>query len=193
MNPDEEVLAKIEQIKQGGPERYRQRAKAEGRLLVRERLARLLDPGCGVEDGIFADAADEGNPADAVITGIGKIHGRTICYMANDPTVKAGSWGPKTVEKILRIQETAANLRVPLLYLVDSAGARITHQVEMFPGRRHAGRIFYNEVMLSGSGAAGLPALWALCRWRRIHPSLLRSCGHGRRPRQHVFGLTAYG
>jgi acetyl-CoA carboxylase carboxyltransferase component len=70
--------------------------------------------------------------------------------MANDPTVKAGSWGPKTVEKILRIQETAANLRVPMLYLVDSAGARITHQVEMFPGRRHAGRIFYNEVMLSG-------------------------------------------
>ena len=150
MNADEEILAKIEQIKQGGPERYRQRAKAEGRLLVRERLARLLDPGYSVEDGIFADAEDEGNPADAVITGIGKIHSRTICYMANDPTVKAGSWGPKTVEKILRIQETAANLRVPLFYLVDSAGARITHQVEMFPGRRHAGRIFYNEVMLSG-------------------------------------------
>ncbi|HSF30211.1 MAG TPA: acyl-CoA carboxylase subunit beta [Candidatus Tectomicrobia bacterium] len=150
MDPDEEVLAKIEQIKQGGPERYRQRAKAEGRLLVRERLARLLDVGFGVEDGIFADAADEGNPADAVITGIGKMHGRTVCYMANDPTVKAGSWGPKTVEKILRIQETAANLRVPIVYLVDSAGARITHQVDMFPGRRHAGRIFYNEVMLSG-------------------------------------------
>jgi acetyl-CoA carboxylase carboxyltransferase component len=150
MNSDEEVLAKIERIKQGGPERYRQRAHAEGRLLVRERLARLLDSGFGVEDGLFADATDEGNPADAVITGIGKIHGRTVCYMANDPTVKAGSWGPKTVEKILRIQETAANLRIPLLYLVDSAGARITHQVEMFPGRRHAGRIFYHEVMLSG-------------------------------------------
>jgi acetyl-CoA carboxylase carboxyltransferase component len=150
MNLDEEVLAKIEQIKQGGPERYRQRAKAEGRLLVRERLTRLLDPGFGVEDGIFADATDEGNPADAVITGIGRMHGRTLCYMANDPTVKAGSWGPKTVEKILRIQDTAANLRVPLVYLVDSAGARITHQVDMFPGRRHAGRIFYNEVMLSG-------------------------------------------
>jgi methylmalonyl-CoA decarboxylase subunit alpha len=150
MNPDEEVLAKIEQIKQGGPERYRQRVKAEGRLLVRERLTRLLDPGFGVEDGIFADATDEGNPADGVITGIGRMHGRTLCYMANDPTVKAGSWGPKTVEKILRIQDTAANLRVPLVYLVDSAGARITHQVDMFPGRRHAGRIFYNEVMLSG-------------------------------------------
>jgi acetyl-CoA carboxylase carboxyltransferase component len=150
MSPDEEVLARIEQIKRGGPERYRQRAKAEGRLLVRERLARLLDPGFGVEDGLFADATEEGNAADAVITGVGKIHGRTVCYMANDPTVKAGSWGAKTVEKILRIQETAANLRLPLLYLIDSAGARITHQVDMFPGRRHAGRIFYNEVMLSG-------------------------------------------
>ena len=150
MSPEEEILAKIEQIKQGGPERYRLRAKAEGRLLVRERLARLLDAGFEVEDGLFADSTDEGNAADAVVTGIGKVHGRTICYMANDPTVKAGSWGPKTVEKILRIQETAANLRIPLLYLVDSAGARITHQVEMFPGRRHAGRIFYHEVMLSG-------------------------------------------
>jgi acetyl-CoA carboxylase carboxyltransferase component len=150
MSPEEEILAKIDQIKQGGPERYRQRAKAEGRLLVRERLSRLLDPGFGVEDGLFADATDEGNAADAVVTGIGRVHGRTVCYMANDPTVKAGSWGPKTVEKILRIQETAANLKVPLFYLVDSAGARITHQVDMFPGRRHAGRIFYHEVMLSG-------------------------------------------
>jgi acetyl-CoA carboxylase carboxyltransferase component len=150
MGLEEELTAKIERIKQGGPQRYRERAKAEGRLLVRERLECLLDPGFGIEDGIFADATDEGNPADAVVTGVGKIHGRPVCYMANDPTVKAGSWGPKTVEKILRIQETAANLRLPLIYLVDSAGARITHQVEMFPGRRHAGRIFYNEVMLSG-------------------------------------------
>lgn len=150
MGLDEELRAKIERIKQGGPQRYRERAKAEGRLLVRERLERLLDPGFGIEDGLFADDTDEGNPADAVVTGLGKIHGRKVCYMANDPTVKAGSWGPKTVEKILRIQETAANLRLPLIYLVDSAGARITHQVDMFPGRRHAGRIFYNEVMLSG-------------------------------------------
>ncbi len=150
MSSEEELLEKIAQIQQGGPERYRQRAKAEGRLLVRERLARLLDPGFGLEDGIFADATDEGNPADAVITGIGQIHGRKVCFMANDPTVKAGSWGPRTVEKILRIQEAALSLRIPLLYLVDSAGARITHQVDMFPGRRHAGRIFYNEVSLSG-------------------------------------------
>jgi acetyl-CoA carboxylase carboxyltransferase component len=150
MSLEDELIAKIEQIEQGGPERYRQRAKAEGRLLVRERLAQLLDPSFGIEDGVFADATDEGNPADAVVTGIGKIHGRRVCFLANDPTVKAGSWGPKTVEKILRIQEAAANLRVPMIYLVDSAGARITHQVDMFPGRRHAGRIFHNEVMLSG-------------------------------------------
>ena len=71
--------------------------------------------------------------------------------MANDPTVKAGSWGPKTVEKILRIQEAALSHRVPMVYLVDSAGARITDQVQMFPGRRHAGRIFFNEVRLSGA------------------------------------------
>src|SRR5207302_5530192 len=76
--------------------------------------------------------------------------GRVVALMANDPTVKAGSWGPKTVEKILRIQERARGLGVPLVYLVDSAGARITDQVQMFPGRRGAGRIFYNEVRLSG-------------------------------------------
>ena len=79
--------------------------------------------------------------------------------MANDSTVKAGSWGARTVEKILRIQETAQRLRCPLFYLVDSAGARITDQIEMFPGRRGAGRIFYNQVAAVRSGPAGLPAL----------------------------------
>ena len=78
------------------------------------------------------------------------VGGRKVALMANDPTVKAGSWGPKTVEKILRIQEQALTHRVPMVYLVDSAGARITDQVQMFPGRRGAGRIFYNEVRLSG-------------------------------------------
>jgi len=78
------------------------------------------------------------------------VDGRTVALMANDPTVKAGSWGPKTVEKILRIQERALDLKVPMVYLVDSAGARITDQVQMFPGRRGAGRIFYNEVRMSG-------------------------------------------
>jgi acetyl-CoA carboxylase carboxyltransferase component len=85
-----------------------------------------------------------------VVTGLALVGGRRLALMANDPTVKAGSWGPKTVEKILRIQERALELELPLVYLVDSAGARITDQVQMFPGRRGAGRIFYNEVRLSG-------------------------------------------
>src|SRR5699024_4492120 len=89
-------------------------------------------------------------PADGVVCGIGKVNGQTVCVMANDSTVKAGSWGARTVEKIIRIQETAERMRVPLIYLVDSAGARITDQIEMFPGRRGAGRIFHNQVILSG-------------------------------------------
>jgi acetyl-CoA carboxylase carboxyltransferase component len=86
-----------------------------------------------------------------VVTGVGRIHGRPVAVMANDSTVKAGSWGARTVEKILRIQELAGRMRIPLVYLVDSAGARITDQIDMFPGRRHAGRIFHNQVQLSGA------------------------------------------
>src|SRR6185312_6996460 len=102
------------------------------------------------EDGLYANATAADLPADGVVTGVGRVHGRPVAIMANDSTVKAGSWGARTVEKIIRIQETAARLRLPLFYLVDSAGARITDQIDMFPGRRHAGRIFFNEVQLSG-------------------------------------------
>ena len=89
-------------------------------------------------------------PADGVVTGVGRVHGRPEAIMANDSTVKAGSWGARTVEKIIRIQETAMRYRIPLVYLVDSAGARITDQIEMFPGRRHAGHIFQMQCKLSG-------------------------------------------
>src|SRR5919107_1921871 len=135
----------------GGPERHREKALQQGKLPVRERVARLLDAGSFSEDGLLASWESEGLGADGVVCGMGTIGGRTVALMANDPTVKAGSWGPKTVEKILRIQEAALAHRVPMVYLVDSAGARITEQVQMFPGRRHAGRIFYNEVKLSGT------------------------------------------
>src|SRR5699024_12731685 len=89
-------------------------------------------------------------PSDGVVTGIGEMNGQKVCVMANDSTVKAGSWGKRTVEKIIRIQETALRLEIPILYLVDSAGARITDQIEMIPGRRGAGRIFHNQIKLSG-------------------------------------------
>jgi len=134
----------------GGPERHREKSAQQGKLPVRERVARLLDEGSFSEDALLANWEQEGLGADGVVTGIGTIAGRPVALMANDPTVKAGSWGPKTVEKILRIQEQAMTQRVPMVYLVDSAGARITDQVAMFPGRRHAGRIFHNEIKLSG-------------------------------------------
>ena len=133
-----------------GGVRYLPKLRQQNKLTVRERLDLLLDEGSFVEDGLFANVLAEDLPADGVVTGLGVISGRHVAVMANDPTVKAGSWGARTVEKIVRIQETAGRLRVPLFYLVDSAGARITDQIDMFPGRRHAGRIFFNQVQLSG-------------------------------------------
>ena len=134
----------------GGPDRHHEKTEAQGKLPVRKRVELLLDEGSFVEDGLLANWDQEGFGADGVVTGVGEVGGRPVALMANDPTVKAGSWGPKTVEKIIRIQERAMALEIPMVYLVDSAGARITDQVEMFPGRRGAGRIFYNEVRMSG-------------------------------------------
>jgi len=134
----------------GGPERHHEKTAAQGKLEVRERVERLVDRGSFSEEALLANWEKEGLGADGVVTGLADLGGRTVALMANDPTVKAGSWGPKTVEKILRIQERALRLEVPMIYLVDSAGARITDQVQMFPGRRGAGRIFHNEVVLSG-------------------------------------------
>jgi methylmalonyl-CoA decarboxylase subunit alpha len=134
----------------GGPQRHHEKAREQGKLPVRERVGLLLDEGSFSEEALLANWSEPGLGADGVVTGVGTIEGRPVALMANDPTVKAGSWGPKTVEKILRIQERAFSLRIPMVYLVDSAGARITEQVQMFPGRRGAGRIFYNEVRASG-------------------------------------------
>jgi len=161
--------ARIEQ----GHTKYREKLREEGKLFVRDRLKLLFDPGAPFqEDWLFARSAEADTPADGVVTGVGQVGGRPVCVMANDYTVKAGSWGEKTVQKIVRIQEKAARLQVPLLYLVDAAGGRISEQIKIFPGRFHAGRIFYNEVQLSGvvpqvcvlfgpspAGSAYLPAL----------------------------------
>jgi len=140
----------LERALAGGPEKYRERLPDQGKIPVRDRVARLVDPESFAEEALLANWDAEGLGADGVVTGMALVGGRRVALMANDPTVKAGSWGPKTVEKILRIQEQALRHEVPMIYLVDSAGARITDQVQMFPGRRGAGRIFYNEVRLSG-------------------------------------------
>ncbi|HKC06898.1 MAG TPA: acyl-CoA carboxylase subunit beta [Methylomirabilota bacterium] len=161
--------ARIEQ----GHVKYREKLREEGKLFVRDRLKLLLDPGTEFqEDFLFARNQEADTPADGVVTGVGTVGGRTVCVMANDYTVKAGSWGEKTIQKIVRIQERAQRLQVPLIYLVDAAGGRISEQIKIFPGRYHAGRIFYNEVQLSGvvpqvcvlfgpspAGSAYLPAL----------------------------------
>ncbi len=134
----------------GNLHRGRAKLEAAAKLFVRERLALLLDQGSFVEDALLANAAADDLPADGVVTGTGTIDGRTVCVVANDSTVKAGSWGARTVEKIIRATELALRDELPIFWLVDSAGARITDQVELFPGRRGAGRIFYNQVRLSG-------------------------------------------
>ena len=133
-------------------EREREKLARTNKLFVRDRLARLFDEGTFVEDALLANAlaAEDDLPADGVVTGRGLVDGRPVCVMANDPTVKAGSWGARTVEKIIRLTEYALAHELPVVWLVDSAGARITDQIELFPGRRGAGRIFYNQVRLSG-------------------------------------------
>src|SRR2546425_1741693 len=149
----------LERARAGGPERHREKSAQQGKLPVRERVDRLVDAGSFAEEALLASWESEGFGADGVVTGMATIGGRPVCVMANDPTVKAGSWGPKTVEKIIRIQEQALTHRMPMIYLVDSAGARITDQVQMFPGRRNAGRIFFTEVQLSGV----VPQVCGLC------------------------------
>jgi acetyl-CoA carboxylase carboxyltransferase component len=156
---DGDALAQIrKRVLAGGAERYHAANAAKGKLFARERIALLTDEGSFVEDGLYANSLADGLPADGVITGVGKVDGRDVCVMANDSTVKAGSWGARTVEKIVRIIERAYQLGIPMIYLVDSAGARITDQVDLFPGRRGAGKIFHTQVRASGS----IPQICAL-------------------------------
>ncbi|GIM90519.1 putative carboxylase YngE [Paractinoplanes toevensis] len=152
MTIDEDSLAQVrKRVLSGGAERYHAANAAKGKLFARERIALLVDDDSFVEDGLYANSLAEGLPADGVITGTARIDGRDVCLMANDSTVKAGSWGARTVEKIIRIIERAYEYGVPMVYLVDSAGARITDQVDLFPGRRGAGKIFHTQVRASGS------------------------------------------
>jgi len=123
---------------------------SQNKLYVRERISLLFDEGSFVEDGRFANAISGDLPADGVVTGRGTVDGRPAIVVANDPTVKAGSWGARTVEKIIRATEMALREELPIFWFIDSAGARITDQVDLFPGRRGAGRIFHNQVALSG-------------------------------------------
>jgi len=150
-------------------------ARWPNKLPVRDRLAVLFDPGSFVEDGLLASAADAALPADGVITGVGRVEGRPVAVIAHDFTVKAGSWGALTCEKQIRILERADRDLLPVVYLVDSAGGRLTDQMGFFPGRRGASAIFNLQIKLSGRvpqlcclhgpSAAGGAYMPAFCDW----------------------------
>ncbi len=147
----EQLASEIERIKKGGAEKYHARNREQKKLFARDRLKLLLDDGkIEFEDGMFAESQNPELPADAVVTGVGRIDGRPVAFSASDSTVKAGSAGEKSVQKNLRIQELAMQMRIPMFYLIDSAGARITDQVRLFPGRNQGGRTFYNQIKMSG-------------------------------------------
>jgi acetyl-CoA carboxylase carboxyltransferase component len=147
---EDQLAAASARALRGNLDREGDKLARQGKLFVRRRLDLLLDEGSFAEDALLANNAAADLPADGVVTGRGLVDGRPVCVMANDPTVKAGSWGARTVEKIVRLTEYALKHELPVVWLVDSAGARITDQVDLFPGRRGAGRIFYNQVRLSG-------------------------------------------
>ncbi len=150
MNEHEELEQRAQRALTGNLHREGEKLTRQNKLFVRDRLALLFDKGTFVEDGLLANTLATDLPADGVVTGQGRVDGRPALVVANDPTVKAGSWGARTVEKIVRITEYALRHELPIFWFIDSAGARITDQVELFPGRRGAGRIFSNQVKLSG-------------------------------------------
>src|SRR5919204_84442 len=154
-----ELRERLAVARQGGPERARERHTKAGKLLPRERVERLLDPGTAFLElsplaayGLYEDEA----PGAGIITGIGRVSGNECVIVANDATVKGGSYYPLTVKKHLRAQEIALENRLPCLYLVDSGGAFLPRQDEVFPDRDHFGRIFYNQARLS---AANIPQI----------------------------------
>ena len=151
---------------EGGPPRARERHLARGKLLPRERVMTLLDPGTPflelsplAADGMYDDAIN----AAGIITGVGRVSGRECVVVCNDSTIKGGTYYPMTVKKHLRAQEIARDNRLPCIYLVDSGGANLPHQTEVFPDREHFGRIFYNQATLSAAGIAQIAVVMGSC------------------------------
>jgi 3-methylcrotonyl-CoA carboxylase beta subunit len=162
----EELKAKLARAAQGGPESAREKHHARGKLLVRERIARLLDSDARflefsalAADGVY----DDDVPGAGIVTGIGIVQGQEVLIVANDATVKGGTYYPLTVKKHLRAQEIALENRLPCIYLVDSGGAFLPRQDEVFPDRDHFGRIFYNQARLSALGVPQIAVVMGSC------------------------------
>ena len=162
----DDLRERVSKIAEGGPERSRERHLSRGKLLPRERVERLLDPGTPfLEIGQFAahEVYEDYVPAAGVIAGIGRVSGRECMIVCNDATVKGGSYYPLTVKKHLRAQEIADQNHLPCIYLVDSGGANLPRQDEVFPDRDHFGRIFYNQANLSSKGIAQIAVVMGSC------------------------------
>ena len=162
----EELRARVAEAALGGPERHREKHVARGKLLPRERVERLLDPGSPfLEIGqLAANGMYEGDVNGAsIIAGIGRVSGRQVMIAANDATVKGGSYYPMTVKKHLRAQEIAQENRLPCIYLVDSGGANLPYQAEVFPDRDHFGRIFFNQAQMSALGIPQIACVMGSC------------------------------
>ncbi|MBZ0162330.1 MAG: methylcrotonoyl-CoA carboxylase [Notoacmeibacter sp.] len=161
-----EMRDKAAQIELGGPEHARERHKSRGKLLPRERLAQLIDPGSSfLEIGQFAaHGLYGGDIASAgIITGVGRIEGTECVIVVNDATVKGGTYYPLTVKKHLRAQEVAMQNNLPCIYLVDSGGANLPNQDEVFPDREHFGRIFFNQANMSAAGIPQIACVMGSC------------------------------
>jgi len=162
----ETLRARVSQASVGGPQAARERHTARGKLLPRQRVERLLDAGSPfLEVGQLAGfGLYEGEaPGAGLITGIGRVHGREVMIVANDATVKGGAYFPMTVKKHLRAQEIAIQNRLPCVYLVDSGGANLPHQAEVFPDKEHFGRIFYNQATMSAQGISQIACVMGSC------------------------------
>jgi 3-methylcrotonyl-CoA carboxylase beta subunit len=162
----EELRERCAQAALGGPEESRKRHVSRGKLLPRDRVMHLLDPGSPfleigqlAASGLYGDEA----PAAGVIAGVGRVSGRECLVLANDATVKGGAYFPLTVKKHLRAQEVAQQNRLPCVYLVDSGGANLPHQAEVFPDREHFGRIFFNQAQMSSMGIPQIASVMGSC------------------------------
>ncbi|MGO4831468.1 carboxyl transferase domain-containing protein, partial [Rhizobiaceae sp. 2RAB30] len=161
-----DIGAKASTIERGGPEEARERHVARGKLLPRQRLAQLLDTGSPfLEIGQFAawDMYGGDIASAGMIAGIGKVEGREVMVVVNDATVKGGTYYPLTVKKHLRAQEIALQNNLPCVYLVDSGGANLPNQDEVFPDREHFGRIFYNQANMSAAGIPQIACVMGSC------------------------------
>jgi 3-methylcrotonyl-CoA carboxylase beta subunit len=161
-----DYLARRAKAAEGGSERARKRHTDRGKLLPRQRVAQLIDPGSPfVELSPLAADGMYGEPIHGagLITGIGRVSGRLVMVVCNDATIKGGTYLPMTVKKHLRAQEIAQANQLPCIYLVDSGGANLPHQTEVFPDRDHFGRIFYNQAQMSAAGIAQIACVMGSC------------------------------